>query len=380
MREYALALVDWLACAARGREEPAARAALELDEPAVHAGVAGHVLDFDDTYLPGIAHLSAPVAPVALVLGAELGRSAGDVLAAYAEGFEAMGAIARASHPALYDRGWHPTAVCGGAGAAVAAAGLLKADRDSAEAIVLLRAGGVRAAFGSHGKSLQVGLAAATGLQAARLAAGGARVPLAEAVRGFEEVTGGRYAAPSAEPAVRENWIKAWPCCLQTHGAIEAASRVRDRRELAVSVHPVSLQAAAYGPRPKDGLQAKFSIPYLTAFTLLYGLPRVESFDEVDPDACALAERIEVRSDPGLLESECVLSEGGREIARVEAALGSPQRPMDAGALREKVAGLAGASLADALDDLERPAAELLELAGLGSVRGGAGGAVDSAA
>jgi 2-methylcitrate dehydratase PrpD len=380
MREYALALVDWLACAARGREEPAARAALALDEPAVHAGVAGHVLDFDDTYLPGIAHLSAPVAPVALVLGAELGRSAGDVLAAYAEGFEAMGAIARASHPALYDRGWHPTAVCGGAGAAVAAAGLLKADRDSAEAIALLRAGGVRAAFGSHGKSLQVGLAAATGLQAARLAAGGARVPLAEAVRGFEEVTGGRYAAPSAEPAVRENWIKAWPCCLQTHGAIEAASRVRDRRELAVSVHPVSLQAAAYGPRPKDGLQAKFSIPYLTAFTLLYGPPRVESFDEVDPDACALAERIEVRSDPGLLESECVLSEGGREIARVEAALGSPQRPMDAGALREKVAGLAGASLADALDDLERPAAELLELAGLGSVRGGAGGAVDSAA
>ena len=380
MREYALALVDWLACAARGREEPAARAALALDQPAVHAGVAGHVLDFDDTYLPGIAHLSAPVAPVALVLGAELGRSAGDVLAAYAEGFEAMGAIARASHPALYDRGWHPTAVCGGAGAAVAAAGLLKADRDSAEAIALLRAGGVRAAFGSHGKSLQVGLAAATGLQAARLAAGGARVPLAEAVRGFEEVTGGRYAAPSAEPAVRENWIKAWPCCLQTHGAIEAASRVRDRRELALSVHPVSLQAAAYGPRPKDGLQAKFSIPYLTAFTLLYGPPRVESFDEVDPDACALAERIEVRSDPGLLESECVLSEGGREIARVEAALGSPQRPMDAGALREKVAGLAGASLADALDDLERPAGELLELAGLGPVRGGAGGAVDSAA
>jgi 2-methylcitrate dehydratase PrpD len=380
MREYALALVDWLACAARGREEPAARAALALDEPAVHAGVAGHVLDFDDTYLPGIAHLSAPVAPVALVLGAELGRSVGDVLAAYAEGFEAMGAIARASHPALYDRGWHPTAVCGGAGAAVAAAGLLKADRDSAEAIALLRAGGVRAAFGSHGKSLQVGLAAATGLQAARLAAGGARVPLAEAVRGFEEVTGGRYAAPAAEPAVRENWIKAWPCCLQTHGAIEAASRVRDRRELAVSVHPVSLQAAAYGPRPKDGLQAKFSIPYLTAFTLLYGPPRVESFDEVDPDACALAERIEVRSDPGLLESECVLSEGGREIARVEAALGSPQRPMDAGALREKVAGLAGASLADALDDLERPAAELLERAGLGPVRGGAGGAVDSAA
>lgn len=373
MREYALALVDWLACAARGREEPAARAALVLDEPVVHAGVAGHVLDFDDTYLPGIAHLSAPVAPAALLLGAELRRSAADVLAAYADGFEAMGAIARASHPALYDRGWHPTAVCGGAGAAVAAARLLGAERDSAEAIALLRAGGLRAAFGSHGKSIQVGLAAATGLQAARLAAGGARVPLAAAARGFGEATGGRYATPGDEPAVHENWIKAWPCCLQTHGAIEAASRVRDRRELTVIVHPVSLQAAAYGPRPRDGLQAKFSIPYLTAYTLLHGPPRVESFDAVDPNAGSLAERIDVRTDGGLLESECVLVSDGREVARVEAARGSPKRPMDAKALREKVSGLAGERLADALDDLDRPAAELLELAGLARAR-----AVDS--
>jgi 2-methylcitrate dehydratase PrpD len=368
MRKYALALVDWLACAARGRGEPAPRAALQLDEPVVHAGVAGHVLDFDDTYLPGIAHLSAPVAPVALFLGAELGRSAGEVLAAYAEGFEAMGAIARASHPALYDRGWHPTAVCGGAGAAVAGARLLGAESDSAVAIALLRAGGLRAAFGSHGKSLQVGLAAATGLHAARLAAGGARVPLTDAARGFGEATGGRYAAPGNESAVDQNWIKAWPCCLQTHGAIEAAEGVRasgDRRGLTVTVHPVSLQAAAYGPRPESGLQAKFSIPYLTAFTLLHGTPRVESFDGVDPAACDLAERIEVRTDAGLLESECVLSEHGRETARVKAALGSPERPMDATALRRKVGELAGDSLAGALDDLERPAAELLALAGL---------------
>jgi 2-methylcitrate dehydratase PrpD len=369
MREYALAFVDWLACAARGRGEPAARAALELDDPVVHAGVAGHVLDFDDTYLPGIAHLSAPVAPVALVLGAELGLSARDVLAAYADGFEAMGAIARASHPALYDHGWHPTAVCGGVGAAVTAARLLGADRESAEAIALLRASGLRAAFGSHGKSLQVGLAAATGGDAARLAAGGARVPLAAAARGFAEATGGRYAAPGDEPAVDQNWIKAWPCCLQTHGAIEAAGRVGDRQALAVTVHPVSLQAAAYGPRPENGLQAKFSIPYLTAFTLLHGPPRVESFDEVDPNACTLAERIEVRTDGDLLESECVLHAGGKEVARVQAALGSPQRPMDASALREKVTGLAGDRLADALDALDRPAAELLDLAGLGRSR-----------
>src|SRR5207249_2396031 len=128
-------MLDWLACASAGRREPAARAATALgtglDERVAAAGTAGHVLDFDDTYTPGLAHLSAPTAPAALVLGAELGSSVGDVLAAYAAGFEVMGALAEANHPALYERGWHPTAVCGAVGAAVAAGGLLGLSRSA---------------------------------------------------------------------------------------------------------------------------------------------------------------------------------------------------------------------------------------------------------
>ena len=118
MSAYRVALLDWLACAARGAREPAARAARELGDPVVFAGTAGHVLDFDDTYLPGIAHLSAPVAPAALTLGAEREATVADVLAAYVAGFEAMGSLCRGGHTAVYDGGWHPTAVCGSAGAA----------------------------------------------------------------------------------------------------------------------------------------------------------------------------------------------------------------------------------------------------------------------
>src|SRR4051795_7654185 len=193
---YRTALLDWLACARAGRSEPAGRPARALGDEVVLAGTAGHVLDFDDTYLPGLAHLSAPTAPAALVVAAQLDASVADALAAYAAGFEAMGAVARASHPALYDRGWHPTAVCGGVGAAVAAAAILGAPREDAVAIALLRAGGVQSAFGSDGKALQVGLAAASGVAAARLAAAGARVPLPAAARGFEQATGGAYAEP----------------------------------------------------------------------------------------------------------------------------------------------------------------------------------------
>jgi 2-methylcitrate dehydratase PrpD len=365
---YRTALLDWLACAAGGRDEPAAQAARAIGDRVAFAGTAGHVLDFDDTYLPGIAHLSAPTAPAALVVAAELGLDAHAALDAYAAGFEAMGALARAGHPALYDRHWHPTALCGGVGAAVTAAVLLGASRDDAVALALLRASGLRAAFGSHGKSLQVGLAAASGVEAARLAAAGARVPLERAARGYEAATGGAYAEPDAElPAVEQNWIKAWPCCLQTHGAIEAAAGIRDggAERLIVCVHPVSLQAAAHGPEPLDGLQAKFSIPYLTAFTLLHGPPRVESFESVLPDVVERARLIEVQTDGSLLESEFVITNGHDELARVRAALGSPDQPMDADALRRKAERLGGPELAAGLDELERPASELLALAGL---------------
>src|SRR4051794_10043625 len=125
---YRTALLDWLSCAHAGRAQPAARAAATLGDDVVWAGTCGHVLDFDDTYAPGLAHLSAPTAPAALMVGASRGATVADVLEAYAAGFEVMGALSAANHPALRERGWHPTAVCGAVGAAVTAARLLEAN------------------------------------------------------------------------------------------------------------------------------------------------------------------------------------------------------------------------------------------------------------
>jgi 2-methylcitrate dehydratase PrpD len=376
---YRVALTDWLACAARGAREPAARAAAAVADglagEVAALGAAGHVLDFDDTYLPGLVHLSAPVAPAALVLAARRDESVEAALAAYAAGLEAMGALARASHPALYDGGWHPTAVCGPVGAAVAAARLLGLDTERARdaaALALLRAGGLRAAFGSDGKALQVGLAAASGVQAARLAGAGATVDAARieiGTAGFQEAFGATFAAADEDgpTAIAENWIKAYPCCLQSHGAIEAALRAADAGVatgdvVTVVVHPVSRRAAALDD-VQDGLQAKFSIPYLTAWALRHGAPVVESFEGVDERVRADATRVEVHTDAALAESEALVLVDGATAGHVEAALGSPQRPMDAAALAAKVRALAGPDVAGALDDPARPAAEVLALA-----------------
>ena len=80
----------------------------------------------------------------------------------------------------------------------------------------------------------------------------------------------------------------------------------------------------------------------------------------MDDDCCELAETIPVETDSSLLESECLLSANGDELARVEAALGSPGQPMDEHKLAAKVADLAGAELVELLHDPGRPAAQLL--------------------
>ena len=377
---YRVALLDWLACAIGGAAEPAAIAAAGagdgLLERVAAAGTAGHVLDFDDTYLPGVAHLSAATAPAALVLGAELGASVEEALAAYAAGFEAMGAFAGAAHPDLYDGGWHPTSVCGGVGAAVVASRLLGLDaagEESASALALLRASGFRSAFGSAGKGIQVGMAAAEGVAAARVAAAGAesacrrwrpdtqdsRPPSAGLSGAGRRVqprrssrTGSRPIPAAFRPTARS---RRPPRC--------ARPAAPPARTIEISVHPLSLQAAPI-TIPGNGLEAKFSIPYLAAFTLLHGPPGLESFAEVDADAARLAAAIEVRAEPDLDESEAVLALDAEQVSRVPAALGSPQRPLDPAGLSAKRRALAGERLEGALDDADRPVAELAELIG----------------
>ncbi len=378
VNRYRSALLDWLACASAGRAEPAAQLARQADggtaERVFAAAVAGHVLDYDDTYLPGLAHLSAPTAPAALLLGAARGDSIGEVLHAFAAGFESMAAVARASHPQLYERGWHPTAVCGVVGAATAAAriGGLDADRESAAVrLALLGAGGLRAAFGSHGKSLQVGMAAERGLLAAHLAEAGATAPagVCSGPGGFEEAYGGVWATPdAAAPAVGDNWIKAYPCCLQTHSAIEAAVAARHEGAEAaagatVTVHPTSRRAAPIDVAT-TGLEAKFSIPYLVAFTLRRGAPGLADFDRVDSRAAAGAGHIKVRTDEAVAESAAILEIEDRSWS-VRVARGSPQRPLTDDEMASKVRSLVGTRLDGMLDDASVSARAVVEAAGL---------------
>jgi 2-methylcitrate dehydratase PrpD len=387
---YRFAFIDWVACAYAGSRERASRAMRaagnDLATDVAFAATAGHVLDFDDTLSDGVAHVSAATAPAALVLAGHLGLSLGAALDAYAEGYEAMAAVACASHPALYDRGWHPTAVCGPIGAAVTAARLLALSgeqRDTAVAVALLRAGGSRGAFGSDGKAIQVGLAVAAGVQGALMARDGAIVdPRAiHGPLGFAAVLGATWpAAGNGEPAriealvhpdapaIERNWIKLHPSCLGTHSPIDAAEQLRDTKDGAelvdVVVHPVARQAA-HLDAVTDGLAAKFSIPYCVAHTLMRGAPRTSDFKRLDGAVAERSRAVRVSVDASLPQWGAVLKLAGRQVIRLAGPRGAPERPVTAAELAAKISDLAGDRLDGALDDMGAPAVRVLRAAGL---------------
>jgi len=227
-------------------------------------------------------------------------------------------------------------------------------------------------------------MAAAAGVLAARMAAGGARIsddvvggeagfaaglggagvaklggfgalpavrerprpPASAPVPAVRERRGrrrrGGESAPDERPAVAENWIKPWACCLLAHSALEAAARARAAGDgtradsaIEVTVHPVARRAAPYDD-VTDGLQAKFSIPTSSPTSSCMASPSAE-LRRGGRRGRAVAARVRVRTDPSLLESEARLALDGRAEVRVEASRGSPARPLREDELEAKL-------------------------------------------
>src|SRR6202161_1662198 len=97
----------------------------DMLDAAYIAGTAGHGIELDDGYRRGSVHPGVATVPAIIGLGYEGGGSGRGALEAGGVGYETIIAIARACHPDLRQRGFHPTGTVGVFGAAAAAARLL---------------------------------------------------------------------------------------------------------------------------------------------------------------------------------------------------------------------------------------------------------------
>ncbi|GAA4616730.1 MmgE/PrpD family protein [Saccharopolyspora hordei] len=352
-------LLDTAAVALAARGDPLAGIAAGLPDAARWAAV-GHVLDFDDLHVDSTTHISVVTVPAVLAVG-------GDARA-YLAGAGVMARLGTALGWSHYSAGWHATCTAGAPAAAVAAgtAWGLPAERlATAMALAVPAAGGVQNAFGTHGKSLQVGFAAQAGVRAAQLARAGATADPA-ALDAWLELVGGSGELDLSGPAVPGGLaIKVYPCCYAMQRPIAALREVRHQVRGPVRAVRVRTPEATVKPlihdRPTTGLEGKFSLPYAVATALLDDYPDFAAFtDEAvrRTEAQALLRQVRLEHTPGadgLLTGEVdieVEHDGPTLHVRLAQPPGAPSRPPTDAELGEKFAAC-GADVPDLLADAD---------------------------
>jgi aconitate decarboxylase len=279
-------------------------------------GAAMHVLDYEPMWLPA-THALSPALSAALALGETLGSTGAKILEAMVLGIEIQGRLRQAAGPLeSHELAFHPPGFVGPIGAAVAAGHLLDFDADqfaNAIGIAGSRCGGLFVNLGTMTKATHCAYAAALGLEAALLTRRGftgcrtlfdpAPQSYAEAFfpRGFAAEALLDFGAPFriADPGYA---IKIFPAKFSTHYAITAALAAWPQIPSPDAIRAVRITAAdvpsSDRPRPRTGLDGKFSLQYTTAAALLDGQVGLDSFTDERlnrRDMQALLAKIEVR-------------------------------------------------------------------------------------
>jgi aconitate decarboxylase len=279
-------------------------------------GAAMHVLDFEPMWLPA-THALSPALAAALALGEALGSSGAKILAAMVLGIEIQGRLRQAAGALeSHELQFHPPGFVGPIGAAVAAGHLLDFDADqfaNAIGIAGSRCGGLFVNLGTMTKATHCAYAAAFGLEAALLTRRGftgcptlfdpAPQSYGEAFfpRGFATEALLDFGQPFRieDPGYA---IKIFPAKFSTHYAITAALVARPQIPSADAIRTVRITAAdvpsSDRPRPRSGLDGKFSLQYTAAAALLDGHVGLASFTDerlARADMQALLGRIVVR-------------------------------------------------------------------------------------
>ena len=331
-------------------------------------GVGIHADDYDDTQLAVakdrvyglLTHPTAPALPAALAISELVKASGRDFMLAYHLGVEVECKIAEAIAPRHYQTGFHATATCGTFAAAAASAKLLGFDvatTQRALSIAGSQSAGLRENFGTMTKPFHAGRSSESGVAAAQFAGYGwtAAARILEAPRGFFAAAGGGYDQSAIFGKLGAPWtfaspgvsIKPHPSGSLTHpGMTEMLRLIKEHKIQAKDVKHVRVGTNSNMPnalihhRPKDELQAKFSMEFCMAILLLDGRAGLNEFTDAAverEDVKAMIEKIDFLIDDEaeaagyhlmttLIDIE--LADGRKISGRADFGKGSPAFPM----------------------------------------------------
>lgn len=346
-----------------------------LTSAAFANGALPQALEFDDTHVESIVHMSSPAVAAGLALAETRPISGRDLLTAVAIANEISCRVGSVSSGELHKRGFHPTGLFAPFGVSYLACRLLGLDTDA-----MTRAAGICGSFaagllecwvdGTQSKFLHSGWAAQSGLTAALLARSGTTGPS----RVFEGRFG-LFAAHVQDPdahrdfhridhALGAHWesrnssFKPFPAAHVIHPYIDAVLRLRRKHGIspgdvrriecpvAAFIVPIVCEPTAEKFNPASDSHGRVSLQYTLAEALYHGALGKNAYSETslrNPDILALARRVHYSVDPsfpgpgrfkGIVR---IALADGRTLEEVEEYnRGSAQNPMTEAELRAK--------------------------------------------
>lgn len=384
---------------------------LPLRDAVLANGILAHGLDYDDTHSEGIVHLTVSAWPAALAVSTDQNLKVKDLLAAYIVAVEAGARLGAVAKGAFHQVGFHPTGVIGAFACALAAGKLYGLDATQlaqAQGIALSVASGSLEFLedGAWTKRLHPGWAGVGGIVAAALARRAFKAPRAayEGRFGLYRSYLGPLAADCdlsrATAKLGEAWetmnvaLKPFPACHFAHAFADAAIGLHNKIDLqqidrVTALVPSEIvktvcEPAAAKRRPVSDYDAKFSLPYIIAASLVRGhftLAELEDSSLKDPEILGLAAKVGYAIDPSSTFPRhyggevVVRTRDGRELRQREAVnRGSADRPLSNADVVDKFMsnGTYGSSrefsceIRDAILDMDEgaPARELAEVLG----------------
>ena len=313
-------------------------------------GTLAHTLDFDDTHVASLTHISGPTWAATLALASRLDDDDADLLGAFISGFEVGGRLGRIVGPALLERGVHATAVIGGLAATAAGCALLGLDETqtaSALGLAATQAGGLTISFGTMAKPFHAGKAAMNAVIAVQLARAGFTASH-EALDNSKGLAAALIQDRSQSfcPLTSERWqilgntFKPYASCLLTHASIDCARDLSAARNgaaierVVAEVHPLAIELAGK-TQPRTPLEAKFSLVFCIALGLKGYTASAADFSSTrlqDTGIQQIAERVKLKAEPSLRETAARISltthNGLQHEAETPFALGNPENPM----------------------------------------------------
>jgi 2-methylcitrate dehydratase PrpD len=328
-------------------------------------GVAAHIMDYDFSSLLG--QPTSPIIPALLPLAESLRATPAEATAAFIVGFEVCLKLARAAPEQTAVGGWHAVSSIGTMGAAMACARLLRVPRERIADVLGIAAslsGGLSANFGTMTKPLHSGTSARNAILAATLGRNGFTAnaaalehPVSGYFRAFDRGIKVSF-EPIAELGRSYDIVergfkpKRYPCGGLGHTAIDATLELRGELNVAdiaaIKTSITKFAASRIGSAYPTSIEsAKFSMPYVAAYTALYGAPMLKAFTEEaihDPAVKALAGKVSVAIDSefaDVLEESpsrvTVTLRDGRTVERMRYyASGTPQVPLTQEQVEEK--------------------------------------------